>query len=143
MIDNGSTGSLCGIAPLEAYRMFTGNPTPMRKLKGHYAISGHGGSECVGVATFKFPYGDTVLEFDPPIVKDTDFPLILGLRDQDRLGTHGANQKENSISFGDGPSQKIFRDFGHLWLRWGYETECLFTETELRKLHLRFCHPGT
>ncbi len=65
------------------------------------------------------------------IVKDADFPLILGLRDQDKLGTHGANQKENSISFGDGPSQKIVRDFGHLWLRWGYETECLFTETEL------------
>ncbi len=46
-------------------------------------------------------------------------PFILGLRDQDRLGTHGANQKENSISFGDGPSQKIVRDLGHLWLRWG------------------------
>ncbi len=75
----------------------TGNPTPMRKLKGHYAISGHGGSECIGVATFKFPYGDTVLEFDAPIVKDSDFPLILALRDQERLGTHGANQKENSI----------------------------------------------
>ncbi len=75
MIENGYTGSLSGISQLEAYRTFTGNPTPMRKLKGLYAISGHGGSECVGAATFKFPCRDTVLEFDAPIVKDADFPI--------------------------------------------------------------------
>ncbi len=84
-----------------------GEPYADAKIKGYYAISGRGSSKCIGIATFKFPYGDVVLEFDAPIVKDADFPLILGLCDQDRLSTHGANQKENSISFGDGLSQKI------------------------------------
>ena len=142
MVDNGSTGSLCSVSQLEAYRNFTGHPTPVRKLKGHYVISGHGGSECLGIATFRFPYGDTVITFDAPIVKDADTPLILGLRDQDRLLSKGVNQQTNCISFNDGPEMPVERDMGHLWIRWNYEEECLFTETELAKLHYRFGHPG-
>ena len=36
----------------------------------------------------------------------------------------------------------VVREKGHLWLRWDYESECLFTEKELIKLHYRFGHPG-
>lgn len=69
----------------------------MRKLKDYYAVSGHVSSACIRVSTFKFPYSTSVLEFDAPIVKDTDFPIILGLREQDKLETHGENQVYTSI----------------------------------------------
>lgn len=142
MIDNGSTGSLCSIAQLKAYRRFTGCPTPMRKLKNHFVVSAHGGSKCIGIATFKFPYGDTILSFNAPIVENSDTPLILGLNDQDKLLSSGADQKENSISFLNGPKIPLVREKGHMWLRWNYEEECLYTEKELTKLHYRFGHPG-
>ncbi len=120
MIDNGSKRSFCRIAQLEACESSRGDPTPMRKLKGHYAISGHEGSEGIGAATFNFSYGDTVLEFVAPILKNADFTLILGRRYQDQVGTHGVQlEAKLNFSFGDGLWQKVFRDFGHLWLRWG------------------------
>ncbi len=142
MIDNGSTGSLCSVAQLEAYRKFTGNPTPVRKLKNHFVISAHGGSKCFGVATFKFPYGSLTISFDAPIVENSDTPLILGLSDQDRLGSRGADQLINTIAFHDGPEIPLVRDNNHLWIRWDYRTECLYTQQELAKLHYRFGHPG-
>ncbi len=89
MIDNGSTGSLRSVAQLELYRKFTGTPTPVRNLKKHFVIYAHGGSKFIGVATFKFPYGNTIIAFDAPIVANSDTPLILGLSDQDRLGSRG------------------------------------------------------
>ena len=142
MIDNGSTGSLCSEAQLQAYRSFTGHPTPVRPLKNHYAVSAHGGSKCIGIATFKFPYHDTVIEFEAPIVENSDIPLILGLDDQDKFKSAGVDQKSDTISFFDGPPMSVERDRGHLWIRWKYEDECLFTEKELTKLHYRFGHPG-
>ena len=141
MIDNGSTGSLCSEAQLQAYRSFTGNPTPVRPLKNHYAVSAHGGSKCIGIATFKFPYHDTVIKFDAPIVENSDIPLILGLDDQDKLLSPGVNQRDDTISFLGGAPMPVLRDRGHLWIRWNYEYECLFTEKELTKLHYRFVHP--
>ena len=142
MIDNGSTGSLCSEAQLQAYRSFTGNPTPVRPLKNHYAVSAHGGSKCIGIATFKFPYHDTIIKFDAPIVESSDIPLILGLDDQDKLLSPGVNQRDDTISFLGGAPMPVLRDRGHLWIRWNYEYECLFTEKELTKLHYRFGHPG-
>ncbi len=103
MIGNGSTGSLCSVAQLEAYRKFTGTPTPVRKLKNYFVISAHGGSKCIDVATFKFLYGNTSIAFDAHIVENSDTPLILGLSDQDRLGSRGADQLNNTIAFHDGP----------------------------------------
>jgi len=143
MVDNGSTGSLCSVSQLEAYRTFTGNPAPMRKLRNHRCVSAHGGSNCIGIATFRFPYDDTVIEFDAPIVENSDSPLILGLSDQDRLQSPGVNQRSNTMTFGTGPEIPIIRELGHLWIQWSYRTECLFTEKELTKLHYRFGHPGT
>ena len=69
VVENGSTGSLCSVAQLEAYRKFSGNPTPVRKLKDHSLISAHGSSKCVGIGRFKLPYGDSVIVFDAPIVE--------------------------------------------------------------------------
>jgi len=142
MIDNGSTGSLCSVSQLEAYRNFTGNEAPVRKLRDHYVVSAHGGSNCIGVATFKFPYQDAVIAFDAPIVENTDTPLILGLKDQDMFRSRGADQRNNTIAFFDGPDIPVIRESGHLWLRWDYSTECLYTKQELTKLHYRFGHPG-
>ena len=102
MLDNGSTGSLNSVAQLEAYRKFTGLDVPMTKIKDHVCVSAHGGSRCIGVAKFRFSYDDTVLEFDEPIVENTDSPLILGLDQMDRFETSGADQRRNVISFHHG-----------------------------------------
>jgi len=110
MIDNGSTGSLCSVSQLEAYRNFTGNEAPVRKLRDHYVVSAQ--------------------------------PLILGLKDQDMFRSRGADQRNNTIAFFDGPDIPVIRESGHLWLRWDYSTECLYTKQELTKLHYRFGHPG-
>ena len=69
MIENGSTGSLWSEAQLEAFRAFTGNPTPGRPLKDHYGVSACGGSKCIGNATFMVLYHDTVIKFDAPMWK--------------------------------------------------------------------------
>ncbi len=111
-------------------------------LKNHYVVSAHGGSKCIGVSTFKFPYYDSIIEFGAPIVDNSDTPLILGLNDQDRLHCRGADQRNNTIAFLDGPEIPLTRENGHLWLRWDFDTECLYTEKDLTKLHYRFGHPG-
>lgn len=140
MIDNGSTGSLCSLSQLKAYRQFTGNPTPLRRIKNHYVVSAHGGSNCIGMATFTFPYLNSVIKFDAPIVENIDAPLILGLKEQDRMRSRGADQRDNTISFFDGPKISLKRENGHLWLRWNFKDECLYTEDELTKIHYRFGH---
>ncbi len=99
MVDNGYTGSLCSVALLEAYRNYTGYSTPLRKLKNHYMISAYGGSKCISITTFKFPYGDSVIEFDAPIIEKSGIPLILGLKDMDKLNSRGADQIEKPIIF--------------------------------------------
>ncbi len=110
MINKGSTGSLCSVAQLEAYRSFTGYPTLIRMLKNHYVVSAHGVSKCIEVSTFKFPYFDSIIEFDAPIVENSDTPLILGLNDQDRLQCRGADQRNNTIAFLDGPEIPLTRE---------------------------------
>ncbi len=135
-MDNGSTGSLCNVAKLEAYRSFTGYPTSIRMLKNHYAASAHGGSKCIGVSTFKYPYYDSI------IAQNSDTPLILGPNDQDRLHCRGGDQRNNTIAFFDGPEIPLTREKGHLWLRWDFGTECLYTKKGLTKLHYCFGHPA-
>lgn len=140
MIDNGSTESLCSVSQLQAYCKFTGNPAPLTKIKDHYVVSAHGGSNCIGIATFTFPYLNSVIKIDAPAVENIDSPLILGLRDQDRMKCRGADQKENTIAFYNGPKIPLTRENGHLWLRWDFHDECLYTEEELRKILYRFGH---
>ncbi len=48
-------------------------------------ISAHGRSKWIGIGTFKFLYGDTIIEFDPLIIENSDTPLILSLEDKDEL----------------------------------------------------------
>ena len=85
MIDNSSTRSLCSKEQPQAYRSLTGFPIFDRPLKKCYAISAHSRPNCIGIATFKFPYPDTIIEFDSPIVENSNIPLILGLDDQDKF----------------------------------------------------------
>lgn len=85
------------MAQLEAYRIFTGQPTPVRELKDHFVVSAQGVSKCIGIAMFKFPYAGHVIQFDAPIVENIDTPLIIGLSDQDKLGSRGVDQKSNTI----------------------------------------------
>ncbi len=59
----------------------------------------------------------------------------------DRLNFPEADQVKDSTKFGDGPSLKLEKGSGHLSKRCNYNTECLFTEKELAKLHYRFEHP--
>ena len=94
------------------------------------------------MATFRFLYRDGVIAFDAPIVKDAELPLILGLNEQDMLHSRGANQMANTISFGDGIPLPVTRDCRHLWIRWTYSGDFLFTEAELTRLHYQFGHPG-
>ncbi len=114
MVDNGSTCSLCCIARLEANINYIGYRTAIRRLKNQYMISAHRGSKCIGIATFKFPNGDSVIEFDRFIVEKSYTLLILGPKDIDRLNYRGADQIENSVKFGDGLPLKLERDLGHL-----------------------------
>jgi len=51
-----------------------------------------------------------VLEFEAPIVENSDTPLILGLNDQDRFNTKGVNQMTNTVSFYTGPDMPVQRD---------------------------------
>ena len=99
MVGNGSTGSLCSVAQLEAYRKFTDNRAPVQKLNNQYIISAHGGSKCIGIRTFKFPCGDSAIKFGALIVEKSGSPLILGLSDIDKLQSRGTNQLDNTISF--------------------------------------------
>ncbi len=48
----------------------------------------------------------------------------------------------NQIRFLNGSPITLVREKGHLWLRCKYQTECLFTEKELTKLHYSFGHFG-
>ena len=75
-------------------------------------------------------------------MENSDIPLILGLDDQDKFMSPGANQRDDITSFYNGPPMIVFRDRGHLWIRWDYKYECLFTERKLTRLHYRFGHPG-
>ncbi len=82
MIGNGSTGSLCSVAQLEAYRKFTRNPNACPEAQEllrhllHTVVR-----NAFDVATFKFLYGNTSIAFDAHIVENSDTPLILGLSD--------------------------------------------------------------
>ena len=59
-----------------------------------------------------------------------------------KLQSRGADQRHNTISFGDGSELKLVRDIGCIWVTCDYNLECLFTEKLLTKLHYRFGQPG-
>ncbi len=70
-----------------------------------------------GVAVIKFPYGSLIISFDSIIVENPDTPLILGL----------ADQLNDTIDIHDGPEIPLVHESNHLWIRWDYRTECLYT----------------
>lgn len=142
MIDNGSTGSIYSEDQLDAYRKATGQAAPMRNVRKHSCFLAHGGSKCIGIATICFPSHDTSIKINVLIASKFDSSMILGLREMDRLGSTGANQLEGTISFRGEKQIKTVKDQAHIWIRWDYATESLFTEAEVAKLHYRFGHPS-
>ena len=101
MIDNSSIGSLCIEAQLKSYHSFTGYSTSERQLVNHYAIIFSDGSKRIGITTVKFLYNNSIIEFDAPIIENSDISLNLGLDDQDTLKYPGANLRDGRITFFD------------------------------------------
>ncbi len=114
MIDNGSTGSLCSVAQLEAYRKFTRKPNACPQAQEPLRHLCPCGSKYISVATFKFRYGSLIISLDAPIVENSDTPLTLGLSDQDRLGSRGADKLNKTIAFHDCPEIPLIRENNHL-----------------------------
>lgn len=74
MPDIGTTGSLSSVSELEGYRTSAGHNTQVQNPKHH----AHGGSKCICIETFRFPYANTKIEFHDIIIENSDTPLMLG-----------------------------------------------------------------
>lgn len=103
--DNGSTGSICRVAQLEAYRNFTGPASPTQEsLRSFWSWRIRMHWYCY----VSFPRADGVLSFDAPIVEDTDLPLILGLREMESLNSRGMDQSRKYYQSVSNPAIFIY-----------------------------------
>ena len=140
LVDTGANKlSTAGKAQYDAYCALTGRGAPLTPSSATCAF-GMGATEALGAALVSFPVGDLVLKTSFHVV-DADTPFLLCLADMDRLGLVYDNLEDRLIHAASGNSAPITRVNGHPFLQWSPITQCLLTETEIRRLHKRFGHP--
>jgi transposase InsO family protein len=141
LIDGGSTGSVAPLSQLMAYRQFSGFPAPIRRTQTTVLRSMHGASQIIGAVDIRFPVGEHFFEFTARVVL-TDAPLLLGLREMNKLGIDCLNTVGRLWHRSSGQMWPLVLDRGHLWYRWEPTEEILWTRRELTLLHKRFGHPA-
>jgi hypothetical protein len=95
----------------------------------------------LGRICVRFPLSATDFAEVQAVVTSGDCPAILGLKDMQRLNCT-VDTVQNVLKFSSGVALPLVRERGHLWLRWTYAEESLFTLSELTQLHARFGHPS-
>ena len=83
-------------------------------LRVHLGGLYHSGYKCIRIRAVTFPYGDSTIKFDAPIVENFDSPLILANSDIYKLQSRGADKRDNNISFGCGPKLQLVRAMRHI-----------------------------
>src|SRR6202161_3101943 len=154
MIDTGASNwSSAGYGQYLAYKKHEDIELDESKAGAIKVQFGIGSNPSVGVITINTPVGCITFH-----IVNADTPFLLCLRDMDRLGIYFDNTKNMLIQENrttPSLSYPIVRRFGHPFLVWQglsnflvepYMTEgmmqCYLTDTEVRQLHRRFCHPS-
>lgn len=90
----------------------------------------------------QFPVSHIHFEFTVHLIAE-DIPLLPSLDNLDCLRV-SYDVLINRLNYV--PSREfapITRHFGHPFVQWDETKQCLFTETELRRVHKRFRHPAS
>ena len=144
MIDTGcSYGTSSGESQFLAYWQYTGYHPKIRETSNSTVRFGKGSSKSKGTALLRIPFGSTIFEVDVHILPDTDVPILLSLQDMDSLGIYFDNLTNRLHHKVSNEYESIERFYGHPFYKWSNMMQCFYTESELRRLHRRFGHPGT
>lgn len=123
-----------------AYCKFVGIEPTMSSPTQIGVKFGVGTTAVTGIAKCYFVIESQIMNFDLHIV-EADIPLLLSLADLDRLKLVYNNLNDTLTHIPTKSRAKITRTFGHPFILWDPFRQCLFTESELRRLHRRFGHP--
>ena len=141
LIDTGANLlSTAGRNQYEAYCAASGSQPTLRP-SNHSCTFGMGTTKALGAVEVAFPVGEEVLKATFHVV-DADIPFLLCLADMDRLGISYDNTKDRLIYHSSGCWAPVTRIYNHPFIAWNPAMECLFSATELRRLHRRFGHPS-
>jgi len=140
MIDTGcSYASTAGIGQYLAYCAYVGID-PKTDSANVTVCAFRVGEVQSRVAEVQFPFSGRLLEILLHVV-DADVPMLLSLADMDILGLYYNNVSDLLIHSATNTSVGIVRKFGHPFYSWSPILHCMYTETELHRLHRRFGHP--
>lgn len=125
-----------------AYCSFVGCKPCIDTSKSIRVGFGMGNTKSRGVATCKIPMNALVLSIDIHVV-DTDVPILLSLADMNKYQIYYDNTKDLLIHKKSGSTARVQLKFGHPFIVWNPQLNCLYTKAELTRLHRRFGHPQT
>jgi hypothetical protein len=138
-IDTGAPRSVIGLPQAEAYarllniQIKLGKPSPVRFRFGEHLY------HSLGCLKIRVPMRDSYISH-PVDAVDVDVPLLLGMDFLDRHAVVLDVTKNTILHTSTGSCQSLTRKHGHLYIEW--QSEMMFTQHELQKLHKSFFHPS-
>lgn len=142
IIDSGcSLASVGGLPQYHAYYRTMGHSPDINYDAKATVTLGDVHTKSLGRAAIDFPLGPiwTTIEI---YILPRFIPILLSLRDMDKLGVYFDNIDNLLVHKQSNMSQTVERHFGHAVINWNPHLQCAFTEAQLRRLHRRFGHPS-
>lgn len=133
--------STCGLEQYKAYCAHVGRVEYIQRQHKERVQFGIGNTMALGTDTCHFLVNNLLLSVKVYIV-DADVPFLLSLADMDRLSLSYDNTEDILHHRASGFTAEVSRKHGHPFVTWSRTLRCLFTITELHRLHRRFGHPA-
>jgi hypothetical protein len=139
-VDTGAQKTVIGLPQAMASCRFVGKKFKLQRSNNVYRF-GVDKQDSLGFIAIHIPTPASVISLNVDVVR-ANVPLLIGL---DVLDANDltADTMSNKLRFPKGGWETpLVRKIGHVYLKWSYEGNILFSKSELTKMHRGFYHPS-